>query len=70
MSRNTRSGVSRSASVSPSWPDPAVRHFVAVVFQNHPHRVADGGLVIDDEDPGFHGSESGVMVAMTRWSGS
>ena len=59
MSRNTRSGISRSAMASAFRPGAGGEHFVAVVFENHPHRVADGGLVVDDEDAGFHGSRVG-----------
>ena len=62
MSRKTRSGVSRSATVRPSWPDPAVKDLVALVLENHPHRVADGRLVVDDENPGLHDSGSGTTV--------
>ena len=36
---------------------PGSRHqaFVALVLENHPHRVADGGLVVNDEDARLHG---------------
>ena len=40
-------------------PDPASEDLVALVFENHPHRVADGRLVVDDEDAGLHGAGSG-----------
>ena len=56
MSRNTRSGASRSISVRPSWPVAAPMYVVALVFQDHPQRSRMAGLVIDDQDAGFHRS--------------
>ena len=49
-SRSTRSGASRSTSASPSWPVAAPTNVVAFVLEGHPQRVADGRLVVDDQD--------------------
>ena len=71
MSRNTRSGdLALGHRRGLPAPEPASEHFVAVVLENHPHRVADRGLVVDDEDARFHGRQSGTIVQMTRWLGA
>jgi hypothetical protein len=45
---------------------------IAVVLQDHPHGVADGGFVIHDENPTLHGRMSMTTVAMrySRRAGS
>ena len=49
-SSSTRSGASRSASASPSWPVAAPIELVALVLEGHPQRIADRRFVVDDED--------------------
>ena len=49
-SSSTRSGASRSASASPSWPVAAPHELVPFVFERHPQRVANGRFVVDDQD--------------------
>jgi hypothetical protein len=39
---------------------------VAVVLEQHPHRVADCRLVIHDENARFHDCGSGRIVASSR----
>ena len=54
MSRKTRSGASRSTSVDAFFAGGRQHHLVALVLEDHLQRVADRGLVVDDEDAWFH----------------
>ena len=54
MSSTTMSGGSRLTCAMPSGPGRGADELVVLVFEDHPQRVADGGLVVDDEDAGFH----------------
>ena len=54
MSSRTRSGASRSTSASAFLSRRGADELVAFVFENHPQRVADGRLVVDDQDARFH----------------
>ena len=54
MSRNTRSGASRSTSVDAFLAGRRQHHVVALVLEDHLQRVADRGLVVDDQDAWFH----------------
>jgi hypothetical protein len=46
----------------PFLPRSGEQHLVPVVLEDHPHRVADGWLVIDDEDPRLHDCGSVVIA--------
>ena len=46
-----------------------LQHLVAFVFENHPQRVADGGLVVDDQDARLQ-RDSVRMVRIVRSSRS
>ena len=50
MSSNTRSGASRSISGKPFLAGRGADELVALVLEHHPQRVADGRLVVDDQD--------------------
>ena len=53
MSRNTRSGASRSIMRTRVFAGGRLNDVVALVFQNHPQRVADARFVVNDQDPRF-----------------
>ena len=68
MSRNTRSGGSRSTAASALGPDGPPHELVALVLEDHPQRVADGRLVVDDQDAGGHSGDASTRTARnTRW---
>ncbi len=54
MSRNTRSGGSRSTIASPSGAGRRQQALVAFVLEDHPQRVANGRFVVDHQNPRFH----------------
>ena len=49
-SSSTRSGASRSTSASALLAGGGAEELVAFVLERHPQRVADGRLVVDDQD--------------------
>ena len=53
MSRNTRSGASRSIMPHALLAGGRLQDIVAFVFQNHPQRVADARLVVNHQDSGL-----------------
>ena len=54
MSRRTRSGRSRCTTVDTVLAGGRADELVVLVLEDHLQRVADGGLVVDDQDAGFH----------------
>ena len=54
MSSSTRSGRSRWTSGEPFLAGGGADELVVLVLEDHPQRVADRGLVVDDQDARFH----------------
>ena len=55
MSRNTRSGALALDHARGLLAGGRAEELVALVLEDHPQRVADGRLVVDDQDARFHG---------------
>ena len=54
MSSSTRSGRSRWTAASAFLAAGGADELIVLVLEDHPQRVADGGLVVDDQDARLH----------------